>query len=270
MKRDQPEHLGSILKYAEKSRGKTSDFTYTPYKNESGPGRAILLVSCEHGGHRIPARYRALFSGRQALLHSHRGYDAGALQLAQALARALAAPLLFSTVSRLLIDLNRSPHHPRLYSEATRALPPTQRRAIFERYYQPYRNTLRHWIADAVDGGQRVVHLSCHSFTPELGGRVRNADLGLLYDPARASEAALCRRWQALLGMRMPGLAVRRNYPYQGKADSFTTELRRHFADDQYCGIEIEINQSRLAGARTWTALRQAIIDTLRATLVEA
>ena len=164
----------------------------------------------------------------------HRGYDAGALRLAQALARALAAPLLFSTVSRLLIDLNRSPHHPRLYSEATRALPPTQRRAIFERYYQPYRNTLRHWIADAVDGGQRVVHLSCHSFTPELGGRVRNADLGLLYDPARASEAALCRRWQALLGMRMPGLAVRRNYPYQGKADSFTTELRRHYADDQY------------------------------------
>ncbi len=115
-----------------------------------------------------------------------------------------------------------------------------------------------------------MVHVSCHSFTPELGGKVRNADLGLLYDPARASEAAFCRRWQALLGKRMPGLAVRRNYPYQGKADSFTTELRRRFADDQYSGIEIEVNQSRLAGGRAWTALRQAIIDSLRAALAEA
>ena len=31
--------------------------------------------------------------------------------------------------------------------------------------------------------GRRVIHISSHSFTPELNGKVRRADVGLLYDP---------------------------------------------------------------------------------------
>ena len=52
----------------------------------------------------IPAPYRDLFHAHQALLDSHRGYDPGALILARALATAFAAPLVASTVSRLLVD----------------------------------------------------------------------------------------------------------------------------------------------------------------------
>ena len=64
---------------------------------------AFLLVTCEHGGNRVPKRYRRLFAGWESVLASHRGYDPGALTLARELARAFDAPLVASTVTRLLV-----------------------------------------------------------------------------------------------------------------------------------------------------------------------
>lgn len=232
-----------------------------------GPGR-FLLFSCEHGGYRIPAPYRALFQDRQALLRSHYGYDAGALRLAREMAAALDAPLQAATVSRLLIDLNRSPAHPRVYSTATRNLAPAQRREIFEQYYLPYRSAVQRRVAAAIDAGQRVLHVSCHSFTPALDGKLRDVDLGLLYDPARTEEATLCQRWQASLRAGLPGLNIRRNAPYRGSADGFTSFLRRQFDGARYAGVELEINQRHvLRGRAAWPAMRHAIIESLRATL---
>ena len=63
-----------------------------------------LVITCEHGGNRIPSLYRDLFHDYQVLLDSHRGFDPGALVMARALAAAFAAPLVASTVSRLLVD----------------------------------------------------------------------------------------------------------------------------------------------------------------------
>src|SRR4030065_143064 len=77
--------------------------------------------------------------------------------------------------------------------------PPPARRAILNRYSRPYRNRVEAHIAAAIAQGSRVIHLSSHSFTPVLDGEVRNADIGLLYDPARHGEAELCPRRQARL-----------------------------------------------------------------------
>jgi predicted N-formylglutamate amidohydrolase len=228
------------------------------------------LITCEHGGNRIPPRYRPLFAGFEALLGSHRGFDPGALALARDLAGMLAAPLFVSTTSRLLIDLNRSIGHPKLYSEATRAAPAAVRSEILERHYLPYRDAVEAHVAAAVARGSRVVHLSSHSFTPVLDGHVRNADVGLLYDPARAAEAGLCRLWQACLEEAAPGLRVRRNYPYTGKSDGFTAYLRRHFPPAAYLGIELEINQRQLGGGRRGRALRSQVIEALTRALAEA
>lgn len=226
------------------------------------------LITCEHGGNRIPARYRPLFAGHGALLVSHRGFDAGALAVAKDMAGALDAPLLVSTTSRLLIDLNRSPGHPRLYSEATRSAPKAVRREILERYYLPYRSRAQAAIAIAVAQGRRVIHLSSHSFTPVLDGEVRTADIGLLYDPARPGEVELCRRWQAAFQALAPVLTVRRNYPYTGKSDGFTAYLRRRFPAEVYVGIELEINQQYVfKGGRGWRELRGVVVEALRAAL---
>ena len=66
------------------------------------------LVTCEHGGNDVPPRYRYLFEGIEHLLDTHEGYDPGALALAETLANTLAAPLVASTTTRLLVELNRS------------------------------------------------------------------------------------------------------------------------------------------------------------------
>jgi predicted N-formylglutamate amidohydrolase len=225
-----------------------------------------FMVTCEHGGNRIPPRYRSHFREHGALLATHRGYDIGALVMAKALAKAFRAPLVTSTVSRLLIDLNRSIGHPRVFSMATRGAAASLRAAIVEQYYSPYRMQVERLVAQSVARGRRVIHISSHSFTPELDGKVRRADVGLLYDPARKGEAALCARWKASLSEHAPDLRVRRNYPYAGKGDGLTLHLRRRFSARSYIGIELEINQSIvLAAGRRWIALRRTIIDSLRA-----
>jgi predicted N-formylglutamate amidohydrolase len=230
-------------------------------------GAAIdyFLITCEHGGNRIPAPYRRLFRGREALLNSHRGYDPGALAMARMLARAFKAPLVASTISRLVIDLNRSIGHPQLFSAATHGTPATVREEIVARYYCPYRAQVERLVRQSVSRGRRVVHISSHSFTPRLDGKVRRADVGLLYHPGRPGEAALCARWKASLEAIAPELQVRRNYPYAGKADGLTSYLRLRFPYGAYVGVELEVNQNVVfAAGRRWTALRGMLIDSLR------
>jgi predicted N-formylglutamate amidohydrolase len=227
-----------------------------------------LLVTCEHGGNRVPPRYRPLFKGHEELLKTHRGYDPGGLTVAKDLAEAFKSTLFVATISRLLIDLNRSVGHPKLYSEATRLAPAGVRQEILQAHYLPYRNQVESYIAKEIAKGRRVVHISSHSFTPVLDGEVRNADIGLLYDPGRAAEARLCQDWQAALKTSAPETRVRRNYPYTGKSDGFTAHLRRQFADGTYAGIELEINQQHvLQGGHGWRRLRKAIIAALQEAL---
>ena len=224
-----------------------------------------FLITCEHGGNRIPAPYRSLFQGCEALLDTHRGYDFGALVMARALARALRAPLVTSTISRLLIDLNRSIGHPRVFSAATRGAPARLRAKIVEQHYRPYRLQVERLVRQSVSRGRRVIHISSHSFTPELDGKVRRADVGLLYHPGRRGEAELCARWKASLAAFAPQLRVRRNYPYAGKGDGLTSYLRQRFAPSAYVGIELEINQSIvIAAGKRWAALRSSLTDSLR------
>ena len=225
-----------------------------------------FIITCEHGGNRIPATYRRLFRDQRRLLDSHRGYDPGALLMANDLASACRAPLVTSTISRLLIDLNRSPGHPQLFSVAIRGASAALRATIVEQHYLPYRAEVERLVGQAVSRRRRVIHISSHSFTPELNGRVRNADVGLLYDPGRRGETELCARWQASLAELAPALRVRRNYPYAGKGDGLTSYLRKQFSPAVYAGIELEVNQGIVfAAGRRWTKLRRVLIDTLRA-----
>jgi predicted N-formylglutamate amidohydrolase len=224
-----------------------------------------FLITCEHGGNRIPAPYRRLFRGSGALLDSHRGYDPGALVMAKSLAQAFRGRLVTSTVSRLLVDLNRSIGHRDLFSAQMRGTPALLRAKVVEQHYRPYRAQVERLVRRSAARGRRMIHISSHSFTPELDGEVRRADVGLLYHPARDAEAGLCARWKATLAVSAPRLRVRRNYPYAGKGDGLTSYLRRRFPGSAYVGIELEVNQAIvLAADRRWTVLRGVLIDSLR------
>lgn len=224
-----------------------------------------ILVTCEHADHRVPRAYATLFASERAqrALDSHRGFDPGAAGAARLLARAWDAPLLRWTVTRLLVEVNRSLGHPRLFSEFSRGIRGADRAALLAHYYFPHRARVEAAVARATRRNGRVVHIGVHSFTPRLGSDRRNADVGLLYDPARPAEQDLCVRWQHAIeeadqdGTRdATPLRVRRNYPYRGSADGLTTALRRRFAPDRYLGIELEINQARLVGGRRGSASR--------------
>jgi len=234
----------------------------------------LVLISCEHGGNRIPARYRQWFVGHEADLASHRGHEPGALATARQLAAATGARLSFATVSRLLVELNRSPHHPRVFSDIIRQAPRAVRREVFERYYVPYHQAIAAQVAAAIAAGALVVHIGSHSFTPVFDGVARRADAGVLYDPARSLETRFAAHWVRALRARGAGV-VRRNYPYEGRNDGLPTLLRRRFGPGDYLGLELEINQRHvLAGGPAWARLQRGIVaalpDALRAFAPEA
>lgn len=222
-----------------------------------------LVLTCEHGGNRIPRAYAHLFRGSAKLLASHRGWDRGALPLARLLSRELQSPLLAVTWSRLFVEANRSPSNRRIWSDFTKGLPYAERQQILERWWRPHREQVERAVAEAIARGHRVVHIAVHSFTPELDGEVRNADIGLLYDSRRKQEGAFSRGWAAALRGIDPALRVRFNYPYSGAADGLTTWMRRRHPQSRYIGVELEINQAIVDTPR-WRRFERDIAQSLR------
>lgn len=200
-----------------------------------------LVVSCEHGGNEIPKDFQPYFQNQTAVLQSHRGYDPGTLDFFEML-----VPIAdFSesiTISRLLIECNRSLHHPHLFSEISKKFSTYEKEYLIEYVYLPYRKSIEFQIQNYIAIGEQVLHISIHSFTPYLKNVERNNDIGLLYDSRKSIEKTCCEQWKKIIKEENPLLKVRNNYPYLGSADGFTTYLRKQFPKN-YIGIELEINQ---------------------------
>jgi predicted N-formylglutamate amidohydrolase len=216
----------------------------------------------------VPARFAPLFAGAAAVLATHRGFDLGALDVARAFGRRLGVEPFTATTTRLVVDLNRSPGNRNVFSAYTRSLTETQKAAALATHYWPYRNAVQAAVEKAVGDGDAVLHVSTHSFTPELRGEVRNCDVGFLYDPRRAPEVRFIEAWYAALRAAAPELTLRRNYPYSGVSDALVTHLRRRYGSRGYVGMELEINQKH-AGTRGWRSL-VAVLGTTLLDAVEA
>lgn len=206
-----------------------------------------------------------MFAGAAGVLATHRGYDIGALEVARAFGRRLGVTPFTATTTRLVVDLNRSPGNRNVFSSYTRSLPAARREAALAAHYRPYRAAVESAVATAIDAREPVLHVSAHSFTPELRGEVRNCDVGFLYDPRQLGEVEFVEAWYAALAGAAPGLVLRRNYPYRGVSDSLVTLLRRRYAARGYVGMELEVNQKH-AGGRGWRTL----VEILGSTLVSA
>ncbi|MCA9639210.1 MAG: N-formylglutamate amidohydrolase, partial [Myxococcales bacterium] len=193
---------------------------------------------------------------------SHRGWDPGALQVARHLSRVFEVPLVAGRFSRLVIDLNRSAHHPRLFSPWSKPLHAAQRQRLLALHAAHWAQVVHH-LEGVLAWGPRVFHVAVHSFTPELDGERRNADIGLLYDPSRQLERELAARLKTDLSGA--GCRVRLNYPYRGVADGLPTALRKRVGA-AYAGLELELNQAFVGERgvpRLSTALEHALADAL-------
>jgi len=204
-----------------------------------------IVITCEHGGNKIPKEYMPIFKPYEILLSSHRGYDIGAFDLAGFLYKEVGHYFFHSTVSRLLIELNRSLRHPNLFSAITKSLDLKTKNTIKEKYYHPYLQSIEQTISGLVEDHSFVLHISVHSFTPSLDGKVRNTDIGILYDPKQANEKKFSHLFKEKL-RSTSDFKVRLNYPYLGIADGLPTRLRKKFGGSDYIGIELEVNQKYL------------------------
>lgn len=222
-----------------------------------------IIVTCEHGGNKIPKPYQHHFAHHKNHLNSHRGFDAGALQLAKIIAKISDTPLFYSETSRLLVDINRSVHHNKLFSAVSRSFNKQQKEEILNKYYFPYRNSVESDMSKLISSKQKVLHLSVHTFVPVLDKVKRNVDIGFLYDPVKKTEKELCKKWADHLRVMDADLLIRFNSPYKGKSDGFTTYLRKKYLRN-YMGIELEVNQKfSINSGNTWKTLCKKIAFSL-------
>ncbi len=225
-----------------------------------------LVLTCEHATCAVPEAFREIFHGEDDTLTSHRGWDPGALNLAQHLSREFRTPLLHGDITRLLVEINRPPGHPDIFSEFALRLQEQRREGLLKRHYQPYLDSLRNRIADPLTRHPTVLHLSVHTFTRTYDGAPRTTDIGILFDPARTAEVTFANHWLAALRTTAPDLAVDPNSPYAGTDPSLTSLLRTEFPDTAYLGIELEVCQSFFLDSSPlrWDPLRKLITSTLR------
>lgn len=220
--------------------------------------KVAYLLTCEHASHRIPRGFEYLFVGAKSVLKTHRGWDPGALELAEWLAKAFDWPLIRTDFTRLLVEPNRSERPSQIFSEFSKPLNQETKNTLLETLYWPHRLAIADWIRCQPKRLDHIVHLGIHTFTPVLNGVKRNADIGMLYDPQRAAERRFCSHWQD--AYRAEGIAaVRLNYPYRGTSDGLTRLFRQEFGP-RYLGIELEVSQRfPLGSSSAWKAvLRQS------------
>ncbi len=217
--------------------------------NGTAQGPAVLV--CEHASNRIPTRLGDLgLSSHER--ESHIAWDPGARAVAVRLAKALDAPLVCSTVSRLVYDCNRPPSSPdamRLRSETTdipgnRNLPAQDAQARIDQIYLPFQQALDETIGERSGQIPSPALITIHSFTPVYFGKPRDVEIGILH----ASDAALA---DAMLEAAKEHGEFRfeRNQPY-GPQDGVTHTLEAHGISRGLPNVMIEIRNDLIKDDR--------------------
>ena len=195
------------------------DLGTKPYRSIDGDPSTGLLILCDHAENTIPQGYGTL-GLRAEDLHRHIAYDLGAAQVAEHLAKALGAPAILSSFSRLLIDPNRGLDDPTLIMQISDGLvvpgnvdlAAAEIEARIARYYRPYHAAIEQAVDAAIAAGKPPVLISMHSFTQAWKGVPRPWAVGVLWDKDPRLALAL------LEGLRaIPDIEVGDNVPYSGQ-----------------------------------------------------
>lgn len=225
-----------------------------------GDLKSGVLILCDHASNAMPAEYGDL--GMPASeLERHIAYDIGAAAMTRAMAKALGAPALLTSFSRLLIDPNRGRDDPTLVMRLSDgAIVPGNARVDDEeverrlrRFYDPYDRAITAVLDRFAAAGIAPAIVSNHSFTPVWKGAPRPWHVGILWD-ADPRIAVPC--IEAL--QREPDLVVGDNEPYDGALAGDTID--RHATKRGLANLLTEVRQDLIGDdvrAAAW-ALRLA------------
>lgn len=207
-----------------------------------------LVLSCEHASWTLPPDVD--LGVPPDVLRSQAGWDHGAYDIAQRLAEGVGLPVHTGLFSRMFVDLNRDPAHPDVVPlisygaevPGNAHLSPGDRAARIAAFHAPFWNAVRTDVAARLRDPGAVLHLSSHTFSPDLDPVNRVFDCGVLHDPGHPFEAELAER--LLFSLRRAGLDVRANQPYGGLGPAICTSLRREHAGARYAGIQLETSHA--------------------------
>lgn len=214
----------------------------------NGDSSATVVLTCDHASNRLPRRLGNLGLAQRDL-DSHIGWDVGAAGVARALSRALSAPLVLSSYSRLVIDCNRPPESPGSIplSSAGVAIPGNRdlddeaRRVRRETFFTPYHNGITELLDRRAAIRQPTALLAIHSFTPDYPGEERPWHIDIAYSRDRRLAALLLDKIN-----EVPGLLVGDNLPY-GVDDESDYTIPFHGERRGLPHVLIEIRQDLLA-----------------------
>jgi len=222
-------------------------------------GASPFVIVCDHASNRIPDRYGDLGLTMTERV-SHIAWDPGALAVSRGLADLLDAPLVQSTVSRLIIDCNRDLDAPDLIwtlSEATAIaanenLTAAERQYRIDHYHRPFHASIETLLEARRQAGRETILVCMHSFTPVYHGLARPWPIGLIHgvDP-RFTEAVY-----DALAADTPDLNIGWNQPYAA-LNGVTLTLERHGDARGLDATMIEIRNDEIlepAGVDQWSA----------------
>ena len=232
-------------------------------------GRSPFVLACDHASNRLPADYGDLGLSRiQRLMHI--AWDPGALAVALRLSVLLDAPLVHSTVSRLVIDCNRAPDAvdliPRV-SERT-VIPGNdnvgeeERRRRLATYHAPFHAAIESLLDQREAAGEEAILVTVHSFTPVFKDVPRPWPIGLIHARDQAFTAGL----RDALAAAEPELAIGWNEPYAAHG-GVTYTLEQHGDRRGLRATMIELRHDQILepmGIELWSARLAAALESAR------
>ncbi len=232
-------------------------------------GASPFVLVCDHASNRIPPEYDNLgLDMHQRLMHI--AWDPGALAVSLAMVELLDAPLVHATVSRLVVDCNRTHDaadlipvvSERTEIAANRDLPETERAYRLEAFHRPFHSAIES-LLDARDAaGQHSILVCMHSFTPVYKDVARPWPIGLIH----ATDAAFTRALSDALKDDAPGLNVGWNQPYSA-LNGVTYTLEHHGDERGIAATMIEIRHDEILepnGVTEWASRLARTLETAR------
>lgn len=222
-------------------------------------GRSPFVLACDHASNRFPERYGDLgLTPHQRLMHV--AWDPGAFAVALELSRLLDAPLVASTVSRLVIDCNRRHDAPDLIpmvSERTdipgnQGIGGNERAERIATFHAPFHEALENVLDSRKAAGIETLLVTVHSFTPVYKDVPRPWSIGLIHAHDDRFTAAL----RDALAADDAGLNIGWNQPYSA-LNGVTYTLEHHGEERGLEATMIEIRQDEILepeGVARWAA----------------
>lgn len=216
-----------------------------------------MIFSCANATCAIPGAYRDIFHDSEDVISSPLGWEPGALNLAQAFAMKLKAPILHGDISRLLIDLEQYGEHS--WSEFANKLPDTSRNKLVDRHAAPFYSALSQRIADDLKIQGSALHLMVHT-TDQNEGTITLES----YAASPFSET-LAAQWLAAIDHN----GIECIHTTQGSQSPLLAALISEANDEAYAPIKLTVSQSFFLSGTPWrwSTLKKHLVQTFAETI---